>query len=101
MPRIIQSHFSIESPRHPPYYRDRLEPEGDVSMRLRCQITLVTFALLGCLRLAFADDPERRATQTTTSEPARRVLLLYQGPDGHPAQTHEYELGMKVLQKLL
>jgi type 1 glutamine amidotransferase len=33
--------------------------------------------------------------------PPRKVLLLYQGPDGHPAQTHEYELGMKVLHQLL
>jgi hypothetical protein len=35
------------------------------------------------------------------ADPPRKVLLLYQGPDGHPAQTHEYELGMKVLHKLL
>lgn len=35
------------------------------------------------------------------ADPPRKVLLLYQGPDGHPPQTHEYALGMKVLQKLL
>src|SRR5215470_8224194 len=35
------------------------------------------------------------------ADPPRKVLLLYQGPDGHPPQTHEYELGMKLLQKVL
>ncbi len=51
-----------------------------------------TLWLLACLALlagpAWADPP-------------RKVLLLYQGPDGHPKQTHEYELGMKLLQKIL
>ena len=44
------------------------------------------------------------AAQTLHAQPKdqpRRVLLLYSSPDGHPAQTHEYELGMKTLQKLL
>jgi len=31
----------------------------------------------------------------------KRLLLLAQGPDGHPPQTHEYEAGLKILQKLL
>jgi len=31
----------------------------------------------------------------------RKVLLLYQGPDGHAPQTHEYELGLKLLQHVL
>jgi hypothetical protein len=35
------------------------------------------------------------------ADPPRKVLLLYQGPDGHPPQTHEYELGVKLLQKVL
>lgn len=30
-----------------------------------------------------------------------RVLLIGQGPDGHPAATHEYSAGMRVLAKLL
>lgn len=29
--------------------------------------------------------------------PARRILLLGQGPDGHPAGTHEYRLGLEQL----
>ncbi|HVX62308.1 MAG TPA: ThuA domain-containing protein [Pirellulales bacterium] len=32
---------------------------------------------------------------------ARRLLLLSQGPDGHPPATHEYEAGLKILQKCL
>src|SRR5882724_6319981 len=35
------------------------------------------------------------------ADPPRKVLLLYQGPDGHPPQTHEYEQGMKILHQLL
>src|SRR4051794_39263593 len=31
----------------------------------------------------------------------RKLLLLAQGPDGHPPQTHEYEQGLKLLQRLL
>jgi type 1 glutamine amidotransferase len=31
----------------------------------------------------------------------RKLLLLAQGPDGHPAQTHEYEKGLTILGKLL
>jgi hypothetical protein len=31
----------------------------------------------------------------------KKLLLLAQGPDGHPPQTHEYVAGLKVLQILL
>jgi type 1 glutamine amidotransferase len=31
----------------------------------------------------------------------RRVLLIGQGPDGHPAATHEYNAGVRLLGKLL
>ncbi|MCI0681176.1 MAG: ThuA domain-containing protein [Gemmataceae bacterium] len=31
----------------------------------------------------------------------KKLLLLSQGPDGHPPETHEYEAGLKILQKLL
>lgn len=31
----------------------------------------------------------------------RRVLLLHQGPDGHPPQTHEYRVGARVLAECL
>lgn len=33
--------------------------------------------------------------------PKRRVLLLWQKPDGHPKDTHEYELGQKILKREL
>lgn len=32
---------------------------------------------------------------------AKRVLLLGQGPDGHPPQTHEYVAGLKIVAALL
>jgi hypothetical protein len=41
-------------------------------------------------RPAFAEDT-----------PAKRLLLLSQGPDGHPAGTHEYVAGQRVLEKCL
>jgi hypothetical protein len=31
----------------------------------------------------------------------KKLLLLAQGPDGHPPQTHEYEAGLKILHTLL
>jgi hypothetical protein len=31
----------------------------------------------------------------------KRVLLLWQKPDGHPKDTHEYELGQKILKREL
>lgn len=31
----------------------------------------------------------------------KKLLLLAQGPDGHPPQTHEYVLGQEILRKLL
>jgi type 1 glutamine amidotransferase len=31
----------------------------------------------------------------------KRVLLLWQSPDGHPKETHEYQLGQKILQHQL
>src|SRR5262245_24329114 len=33
--------------------------------------------------------------------PAKRLLLLSQGPDGHPTGTHEYVAGQRVLAKCL
>jgi type 1 glutamine amidotransferase len=33
--------------------------------------------------------------------PKKRVLLLWQKPDGHPKNTHEYELGQKILKREL
>jgi type 1 glutamine amidotransferase len=31
----------------------------------------------------------------------RKLILLSQGPDGHPATTHEYDAGVKLLAKIL
>ncbi len=31
----------------------------------------------------------------------KRLLLLAQGPDGHPPETHEYVRGLQILQKAL
>lgn len=34
-------------------------------------------------------------------EPKKRVLLLWQSPDGHPKETHEYQLGQRILKREL
>ena len=33
--------------------------------------------------------------------PKKRVLLVGQGPDGHPKETHEYMAGVRILAKCL
>lgn len=33
--------------------------------------------------------------------PKKKLLLIGQGPDGHPAQTHEYYAGLKILERSL
>ncbi len=38
--------------------------------------------------------------QTEAAEP-KRLLLVGQGPDGHPAATHEFMAGLKVIEKSL
>lgn len=41
------------------------------------------------------------ASQLAWGQSAKKLVLLAQGPDGHPPGTHEYETGLKILQKLL
>jgi hypothetical protein len=40
-------------------------------------------------------------TAAADDAPAKRLLLLSQGPDGHPAGTHEYVAGQRVLARCL
>src|SRR5262245_32783620 len=51
------------------------------------KLTLALVALWTCLCPAGA-------------EPPRKLLLLGQGPDGHPPQTHEYIDGLQLVRKL-
>lgn len=55
--------------------------------RTACFLT----CLLSCLLSSSA-----RCADDALAKP-KKVLLLSQGPDGHPAGTHEYHAGMKVL----
>jgi hypothetical protein len=52
--------------------------------------------LLGIVLLVTGSRPTAAA-----DAPAKRLLLLSQGPDGHPAGTHEYVAGQLVLEKCL
>ncbi|MFL5339991.1 MAG: ThuA domain-containing protein [Gemmataceae bacterium] len=35
------------------------------------------------------------------AEPPKKLLLVSQGPDGHPPQTHEYVAGLRIVKKCL
>src|SRR5437870_5745337 len=37
----------------------------------------------------------------TPADAPRKLLLLGQGPDGHPPQAHEYLAGVRILEKIL
>ena len=59
--------------------------------------------LLTCLVVIISQTPTSRADEPTLTAVARpkRILLLGQKPDGHPAQSHEYMSGVRLLAKLL
>ena len=41
-------------------------------------------------------------TLPASAEPKKKLLLIGQGPDGlHPAGTHEYDAGIRILARLL
>ena len=52
--------------------------------------------LLGFLAFLFV-----AASCSHAGEPKKRVLLLWQKPDGHPKGTHEYELSQRILKREL
>lgn len=54
-----------------------------------------TLHCLTCLLLCLLSSSALWAAEETAK--TKRVLLLSQGPDGHPAGTHEYRAGMRIL----
>lgn len=60
----------------------------------------VLFALLSLLVIALSLASSHCASAKEPNRPTR-LLLLAQGPDGHPAGTHEYRAGQRMLKKLL
>jgi type 1 glutamine amidotransferase len=59
---------------------------------IRKSILALTLALTALLAVpVFADEPAV----------PKRLLLLGQGPDGHPYATHEYYCGLKIVKKCL
>jgi hypothetical protein len=58
-----------------------------MSFARACSILILTLAIN---LTATAEEPDRK-----------RLLLLVQGPDGHPAGTHEYIAGMEIIAKTL
>jgi len=68
----------------------RRRPGG--ASQLSVLLSLVALALLA------AGSPPARADEPAA---AKRLLLLGQGPDGHPPTTHEYLAGLRILKKCL
>jgi len=58
---------------------------------------VLTFGMLAGLALW---NPAEAAAADNEPRP-QRLLLLGQGPDGHPQGTHEYMQGLKLMQKML
>lgn len=58
-------------------------------MRILCSVLLLSAVSLSLL------------PAQTTGTRKLRVLLLWHSPDGHPKDTHEYELGQKILKREL
>ncbi len=58
----------------------------------------LAFSFLGVLGVLAV--PLLRGAEKTES-PSAKLLLIGSGPDGHPAQTHEYMAGLKILAKCL
>src|SRR5262245_28599654 len=52
-------------------------------------------------RLAFLIAVGCLVVSSVQAEPPKKLLLVGQGPDGHPVSTHEYMAGLKVLEKCL
>ncbi|MBS0260982.1 MAG: ThuA domain-containing protein [Planctomycetes bacterium] len=77
--------------RQQPTAQDHLVPRrhcrGPLSGRL-LGLCLAFFCLTQSVGVAVADD-------------SRLILLLGQGPDGHPLATHEYFAGLRILKKCL
>jgi type 1 glutamine amidotransferase len=77
----------VEPQRETHYIPRGLFSRGD-SMRM---LRWGSFVLAFCLVFASAE----------AQAPKKRVLLLWSSPDGHPKETHEYQLGQKILKATL
>src|SRR5436190_22334728 len=62
----------------------------NASLFLRSVLAFTLFVVIGFAAPVLGDTLK-----------ARRLLLIGQGPDGHPPSTHDYMAGVRVLEKLL
>ena len=68
-----------------------------MTVRSACLACWIVGATLGAAALA-GDGPEAKSDAAPRP---KRVLLVGQGPDGHPWSTHEYMAGMRLLARVL
>src|SRR5260221_1561442 len=57
----------------------------------RISVLVALFTSLGFAAAAAGVDTSR----------AKRLLLIGQGPDGHPAASHEFMAGIRIMEKML
>jgi len=68
-------------------------------MRFSQKVSLWSGLLLCCVFLS-ADTAAYSDTENET-QPVKRIVLLWQGPDGHKRTTHEYEAGIRLIANML
>src|SRR5262249_60164010 len=73
------------------------KPKGRLPTSAIPRITLSRHPMHGFRSLLI---PLLAATPLLADDP-KKLLLVGQGPDGHPPMTHEYMDGLKVLEKVL
>jgi type 1 glutamine amidotransferase len=66
-------------------------------MIMRCSVS--TSWIYVCLAVAISVGFS--PTNSFSAEPAKKLLIIGDKPDGHPAKTHEFMAGAKVLSELL
>lgn len=70
-----------------------LSPRG-ISLLL-----ILSVGLSSDLPWAAGQEPDRAGQESSKRKP--KLLLLSQGPDGHPPKTHEYDAGLRIVAHLL
>ena len=76
----------------------KMRPSSTTTLHFRNEILMINRrSLLLLVAMLLCDSFELHAAEP----PTKRVLLIGQGPDGHPVTTHEYRAGTRLVAQLL
>jgi len=71
-------------------------------MRNHPLASAIWIAMFLCTAMAEASGPAQTDRDGTAGgHPVKQILLIGQGPDGHPWSTHEYMAGLRIIEKCL